>query len=184
MAFKVYTKTGDNGMTGLFGGARVPKHHIRIEAYGTVDELNAHMGLIRDQLKEEQLRTELRTLQEKLFTLGAVLAAEPGKDNSFLPKINAQDVELLEKSIDRMEESLTPLTSFVLPGGHPLVSQTHVARCVCRRAERYTVALNENEAVDAVVLQFLNRFSDYLFVLSRFICQKVGAEEVKWMPEK
>ena len=112
------------------------------------------------------------------------MAAEPGKDNSFLPKINAKDVEQLEKSIDRMEESLAPLTSFVLPGGHPLVSQTHVARCVCRRAERYTVALNENEAVDAVVLQFLNRFSDYLFVLSRFICQKVGAEEVKWMPEK
>lgn len=184
MAFKVYTKTGDKGSTALFGGARVPKNHIRIESYGTVDELNAYIGLIRDNLVDERLREVLKEIQDRLFTLGAILATDPSKDNLKTPDLQEADVSYLELEIDGMEESLPTLKHFILPGGHPTVSFCHVARCVCRRAERMTVALNENEPVLPVVMQYLNRLSDYLFVLGRYVGLLLEAEEVCWIPRK
>jgi cob(I)alamin adenosyltransferase len=186
MAFKVYTKTGDKGKTSLFGGARVPKHHVRIESYGTVDELNSYIGLIRDSSDLEQPRAILKEIQDRLFTLGAILATDPSKDKSKLqtPDLHESDVLYLEDSIDQMEEELEPLKYFVLPGGHPTVSFCHIARCVCRRAERLTVALSEEAEVLPLVIQYLNRLSDYLFVLSRYLAKKLDAEEVKWIPRK
>ncbi|WP_121966362.1 cob(I)yrinic acid a,c-diamide adenosyltransferase [Myroides sp. N17-2] len=188
---KVYTKTGDNGTTALFGGTRVPKHHIRIESYGTVDELNSYIGLIRDQEMNQLYKNVLIEIQDRLFTVGAILATDPekailknGKERLNIPKISAGDIELLENEIDRMEESLPPMTHFVLPGGHTTVSYCHIARCVCRRAERLSVSLNETEAVDESVLKYLNRLSDYLFVLARKLTFDLQAEEVKWIPRK
>lgn len=184
MAFKVYTKTGDKGSTALFGGARVPKNHIRIESYGTVDELNSYIGLIRDYLEDESLRDVLKEIQDRLFTLGAILATDPSKNNLKTPDLHDSDVTYLETEIDNMQEQLPTLKYFVLPGGHPTVSFCHVARCVCRRAERMTVALNENEPVLPVVMQYLNRLSDYLFVLGRYVGALLKAEEVCWIPRK
>lgn len=184
MAFKVYTKTGDKGSTALFGGARVPKNHIRIESYGTVDELNSYIGLIRDYIEDEALRDVLKEIQDRLFTLGAILATDPSKDNLKTPDLHDKDVSYLESKIDGMEEQLPALKHFILPGGHPAVSFCHIARCVCRRAERMTVALNENEPVLPVVIQYLNRLSDYLFVLSRLVGLLLKAEEVCWIPRK
>jgi cob(I)alamin adenosyltransferase len=184
MAFKVYTKTGDKGSTALFGGARVPKNHIRIESYGTVDELNSYVGLIRDYLENEALRDTLKEIQDRLFTLGAILATDPSKNNLKTPDLHEADVTYLESEIDAMEEKLPALKHFILPGGHPAVSFCHVARCVCRRAERMTVALNENEPVLPVVMQYLNRLSDYLFVLGRYVGSLLEAEEVCWIPRK
>ncbi|MBL4649985.1 MAG: cob(I)yrinic acid a,c-diamide adenosyltransferase [Aureispira sp.] len=184
MAFKVYTKTGDKGSTALFGGARVPKNHIRIESYGTVDELNSYIGLIRDHLEDEALRDVLKEIQDRLFTLGAILATDPSKKNLKTPDLHDADVTYLELKIDGMEEKLPALKHFVLPGGHPAVSFCHVARCVCRRAERMTVALNENEPTLPVVMQYLNRLSDYLFVLGRYVGLLLKAEEVCWIPRK
>lgn len=188
---KVYTKTGDKGTTALFGGTRVPKHHIRIESYGTVDELNSYIGLIRDQEMNQLYKNVLIEIQDRLFTVGAVLATDPekailknGKERLNIPKISNEDIELLENEIDRMEESLPPMTHFVLPGGHTTVSYCHIARCVCRRAERLSVSLNEVEAVDESVLKYLNRLSDYLFVLARKLTFDLHAEEVKWIPRK
>lgn len=177
---KIYTKTGDKGTTALFGGTRLPKHHIRIESYGTVDELNSFIGLVRDHLTDEVLRAELKTIQEILFTIGSHLAADPTKKNLWIPDISATEVEALEKGIDRMEESLSPLKNFILPGGHPVVSHCHIVRCVCRRAERNVVALSEIEKVAPILSQYLNRLSDYFFVLARFVGKKLGAEEVVW----
>ncbi|WMX12467.1 MULTISPECIES: cob(I)yrinic acid a,c-diamide adenosyltransferase [unclassified Aureispira] len=184
MAFKVYTKTGDKGSTALFGGARVPKNHIRIESYGTVDELNSYIGLIRDYLEDKALRDVLKEVQDRLFTLGAILATDPSKNNLKTPDLHDSDVTYLESEIDRMQETLPTLKYFVLPGGHPTVSFCHVARCVCRRAERMTVALNENEPILPVVMQYLNRLSDYLFVLGRYVGALLNAEEVCWIPRK
>ncbi|KZE76558.1 cob(I)yrinic acid a,c-diamide adenosyltransferase [Myroides marinus] len=188
---KVYTKTGDNGTTALFGGTRVPKHHIRIESYGTVDELNSYIGLIRDQEMNQLYKNVLIEIQDRLFTVGAILATDPekailknGKERLNIPKISVADIELLENEIDRMEESLPQMTHFVLPGGHTTVSYCHIARCVCRRAERLSVSLNETEAVDESVLKYLNRLSDYLFVLARKLTFDLNAEEVKWIPRK
>ena len=188
---KVYTKTGDKGTTALFGGTRVPKHHIRIESYGTVDELNSYIGLIRDQEMNQLYKNVLIEIQDRLFTVGAILATDPekailknGKERLNIPKISIGDIELLENEIDRMEESLPPMTHFVLPGGHTTVSYCHIARCVCRRAERLSVSLNETEAVDESVLKYLNRLSDYLFVLARKLTFDLQAEEVKWIPRK
>ncbi|MGL4582935.1 MAG: cob(I)yrinic acid a,c-diamide adenosyltransferase [Flavobacterium sp.] len=188
---KVYTKTGDKGTTALFGGTRVPKHHIRIESYGTVDELNSYIGLIRDQDMNQLYKNVLIEIQDRLFTVGAILATDPekailknGKERLNIPKISIGDIELLENEIDRMEESLPPMTHFVLPGGHTTVSYCHIARCVCRRAERLSVSLNETEAVDESVLKYLNRLSDYLFVLARKLTFDLQAEEVKWIPRK
>lgn len=188
---KVYTKTGDKGTTALFGGTRVPKHHIRIECYGTVDELNSYIGLIRDQEMNQLYKNVLIEIQDRLFTVGAILATDPekailknGKERLNIPKISVADIELLENEIDRMEESLPQMTHFVLPGGHTTVSYCHIARCVCRRAERLSVSLNETEAVDESVLKYLNRLSDYLFVLARKLTFDLNAEEVKWIPRK
>ena len=188
---KVYTKTGDKGTTALFGGTRVPKNHIRIESYGTVDELNSHIGLIRDQEINIIYKGILSEIQNKLFTVGAILATPPdkeilknGKERLNIPKITEKDISFMENAIDSMEQHLPQMTHFVLPGGHTTVSYCHIARCVCRRAERLAVHLNEIEAIDDYVLKYLNRLSDYLFVLARKLSQDLKAEEVQWIPEK
>ncbi|WZL88408.1 cob(I)yrinic acid a,c-diamide adenosyltransferase [Salinimicrobium sp. 3283s] len=188
---KIYTKTGDKGTTALFGGTRVPKHHIRIDSYGTVDELSSHLGLMRDQQVDEHSREIVIKIQDRLFTLGAILATDPekavlknGKERLNIPKISTEDIELLEQEIDRMNEALPPMTHFILPGGHQTVSVCHVARCVCRRAERLATALYEIEPFEEQVLQYLNRLSDYLFVLARKLSHDLQVKEVKWIPQK
>lgn len=188
---KVYTKTGDKGTTALFGGTRVPKHHIRIESYGTVDELNSHIGLIRDQDINPDYKKILEKIQDRLFTVGAILATAPdkavlknGKDRLNIPKISEGDIQILENEIDAMESELEPMTHFVLPGGHTTVSYCHIARCVCRRAERLSVHLMELEPFEDNVLAYINRLSDYLFVLARKLSKDLHANEVKWIPEK
>jgi cob(I)alamin adenosyltransferase len=175
MAFKIYTKTGDTGETGLYGGARVPKFHPRVEAYGTVDELNSYIGLVRDLIEPPQYRDVLKAIQDRLFTIGAVLASDPEK-NMRAPDLKESDIQLLENQIDSMESALPALKNFILPGGHPTVSYCNIARTVCRRAERLVVALN----VDPLSIIYLNRLSDYLFVLGRKIGQDLGVEEVIW----
>ncbi len=183
MSFKIYTKTGDKGETSLIGGTRLPKHHIRIEAYGNVDELNSFVGLIRDNVSEKELFDLLIEIQDRLFTLGSLLASDPAKDIKMqLPLIKEEDIVLLEKSIDKMNETLPEMKHFVLPGGHTTVSYCHVARCVCRRAERATLKLAENEKVDEILYKYLNRLSDYLFVLSRKLAMDLKADEIKWKP--
>lgn len=188
---KIYTKTGDNGTTALFGGTRVPKHHIRIESYGTVDELNSWLGLIRDQQISKINANELMQIQDKLFTLGAILATDPekailknGKERLNIPRINHVDIEFLENAIDVMDAELPQMTNFILPGGHTAVSYCHIARTVCRRAERMATLLHENEPFDDSVLSYLNRLSDYLFVLARKLSKELQADEIKWIPEK
>lgn len=181
MAFRIYTKTGDQGETGLFGGKRLPKSHLRIEAYGTVDELNSFVGLVRDSLSDELLQAELKYIQDRLFTVGASLASDPSKQMT-IPDLRNEDVSMLEQAIDRMSERLPELKHFILPGGHTTVSFCHIARCVCRRAERLTVALSFDEPVEPIVIQYLNRLSDYLFVLARQASQLLGVEEIKWQP--
>jgi cob(I)alamin adenosyltransferase len=188
---KVYTKTGDKGTTALFGGTRVAKHHIRIESYGTVDELNSHIGLIRDQEIDARSQEILIHIQDKLFTVGAILATDPekamlksGKERLNIPKIESADIELLETEMDQMDASLPPMTHFVLPGGHTTVSYCHIARCVCRRAERLATLLHESEPTDEHVLMYLNRLSDYLFVLARKLSKDLQANEIKWVPKK
>ncbi len=188
---KVYTKTGDTGTTALFGGTRVPKHHIRIESYGTVDELNSHIGLIRDQEINQLYKNVLIEVQDRLFTVGAILATPPEKEvlksgEKRLKNLGIieSDIEFLENEIDTMEESLPPMTHFVLPGGHTTVSYCHIARCVCRRAERLAVHLNDIEPTDELVIKYLNRLSDYLFVLARKLSFDLQADEVQWIPRK
>ncbi len=177
---KIYTKTGDKGTTMLFGGGRVSKAHIRIHAYGTVDELNSYIGLIKDQAIKGIHKERLREIQLRLFTLGAILAANPEKKNVQAPDLLTSDVVFLEEAIDEMNESLPPLRHFILPGGHTTVSYCHLARCVCRRAERQVVWLDEQEPVAEIVVQYLNRLSDYLFVLARMLAADLEVEEVKW----
>ncbi len=179
MAFKIYTKTGDEGQTALFGGKRLPKSHLRIECYGTVDELNSFLGLVRDSSQDSHVRSTLFEIQNRLFDLGANLATDPEKQLP-IPTLTEADIQLLENDIDMMESSLPQLKNFILPGGHVVVSHCHVARCVCRRAERLVVALSMEENVGTGVLKYLNRLSDYLFVLARKLGQQVGAEEVIW----
>lgn len=179
---KIYTKKGDRGETSLFGGKRLPKHHIRIESYGTCDELNSWIGLIRDQQIEQKHKAILKEIQDRLFTIGAILASDPEKERLKKPDLHEEDVELLEKEMDEMEQALPEMRHFILPGGHTTVSYCHVARCVCRRAERLVVQLNEQEEVEALTIKYLNRLSDYLFVLSRKLAQELGAEEYPWMP--
>lgn len=182
---KIYTKTGDHGTTSLFTGTRVPKHHIRIESYGTVDELNCVIGLIRNQDIDARSKEVLVLIQNKLFTVGAVLATEPKKDNRLkIPRINQEDIDLLEDEIDKMNEELPPMTHFILPGGHTTVSYCHIARTTCRRAERTISYLHEKEPVSHEVIVYVNRLSDYLFVLARKLSKQLKAKEVKWMPEK
>jgi cob(I)alamin adenosyltransferase len=188
---KIYTKTGDKGTTALFGGTRVPKHHIRIDSYGTVDELNSHIGLIRDQDIDPRSKEILVHIQDRLFTVGAVLATDPekmtlknGKDRLNIPRVDEEDIELLETEMDTMNEHLPPMTHFVLPGGHTTVSYCHIARCVCRRAERLATALYEVDPFDEHTLKYLNRLSDYLFVLARKLSNDLQADEIKWIPKK
>lgn len=188
---KIYTKTGDTGTTSLFGGTRVPKHHIRIESYGTVDELNSWIGLVRDLVADAEIKELLQEIQDRLFVLGAQLATEPekaklksGKDRLNIYTLQEDDVQKLEKAMDQMNAQLPAMTHFILPGGHPTVSYCHIARTICRRAERMITYLNENEAVDPVILVYINRLSDYLFVLSRKLSASLKAEEIKWIPEK
>lgn len=177
---KIYTKKGDEGQTSILGGIKLPKHHIRIEAYGTVDELNANVGLLRDQDISDSTKNDLISIQEILFTIGSHLATDKAKTSFSLPSIEEKHIEFLEKKIDEMEEGLPAMTNFLLPGGHSAVSQCHVTRCVCRRAERWISAFNENTAVDAVILKYMNRLSDYFFVLSRQIAQNHKVTEVPW----
>ena len=179
---KVYTKTGDEGTTGLIGGTRVPKDHVRIEAYGSVDELNAHIGFLRDQEGMKSYQERLVQIQEQLFTMGSHLANDPEKSKMKLPEFLDEFTHDLEKDIDSMEEELPAMTNFVLPGGHPSISTCHVARCVCRRAERATISLNRSSSVQTEILVYLNRLSDYLFVLSRKFAQDLGVEETPWKP--
>ncbi len=188
---KIYTKTGDKGTTALFGGTRVSKHHIRIDSYGTVDELNSWLGLIRDQEMDAAAQEVLTLIQEKLFTVGAVLATDPkkavlknGKERLNISKIATADIEFLEQKMDEMNEVLAPMTHFILPGGHTTVSYCHIARTVCRRAERLASLLHEKEPFEMNVLSYLNRLSDYLFVLARKLSKDLSANEIKWIPEK
>lgn len=186
MAFKVYTKTGDKGTTALIGGVRVPKNNISIEAYGTVDELNSYIGLIKDLVTDSKSIAQLQEIQDRLFTIGSILATPPHKEVKMaLPDLRDEDVSYLEQAIDAMEEHLEPLQSFVLPGGHPSASHAHIARCVCRRAERICVAIVDEEGkplVMPLVLQYLNRLSDYLFVLARYTLQQHGIADIPWKP--
>jgi cob(I)alamin adenosyltransferase len=179
MAFRIYTKTGDRGETALFGGRRVSKSHLRVESYGTVDELNAFIGLLHDHLTDASLREILSKIQHRLFTVGAHLASDP-KKHPPTPDLVPEDIQLLEDEIDRMDAALPPLRHFILPGGHPAVSYCHVCRTVCRRAERLVVAVDRKDPVDPLVLQYLNRLSDYFFMLGRYLSQHLGVEEVVW----
>lgn len=188
---KIYTKTGDNGTTALFGGTRVPKHHIRIDSYGTIDELNSWLGLIGDQKIDAHSKKILTSIQKNLFTIGAILATDPektnlksGKERLNIPKIASSDIELLEKEMDIMDAQLPVMSHFILPGGHTTVSYCHIARTICRRAERLSTLLFESEPFDVHVLHYINRLSDYLFLLARKLSSDLGAEEVKWIPEK
>lgn len=196
MAFKIYTRTGDKGKTSLIGGAKVPKSHIRIESYGTVDELNSFIGLLSDQLAAAAgvfnhpvfplsgSITMLREIQDRLFTIGASLACDPEKESKMkIPDLKEEDVKALEEDIDRMNEVLPEMRSFVLPGGHVAVSTAHIARCVCRRAERICVEMQENQDyIEPIILIYLNRLSDHLFTLARYAGQLLGAAEIPWKP--
>ena len=179
---KIYTKTGDKGLTSLIGGTRVPKHHLRIESYGTVDELNSYIGLIRDQNISEHDKDVLKHIQDRLFTIGASLAADPEKSKMVIPDLKEEDIELLEHEMDIIDEQLPPLKHFILPGGSNAISFCHIARCVCRRVERITVHLAEESPVDEKVNIYLNRLSDYLFTLARKIGDEQSVPENKWIP--
>jgi cob(I)alamin adenosyltransferase len=177
---KIYTKTGDKGQTSLIGGTRVPKHHIRIESYGTVDELNSWIGLINDQDIDLESKTILSEIQDRLFTIGSNLASDPEKSKMKIPDLHDSDIELLENHIDKMNEVLPEMRHFILPGGHTTISYCHLARCVCRRAERNVIHLHETEYVNEMVIVYLNRLSDYLFVLARFIAHQLKVNEIAW----
>ncbi len=179
---KIYTKTGDKGTTALFGGKRVSKADLRIDTYGTVDELNSWIGVLRDQQVNSAREEELVEIQDRLFTIGSILATEPGNTKVKVPALLESDINVLEKKIDAMEATLEPMKVFVLPGGHQSVSFGHVARTVCRRAERLVIALDGQETVNALVIQYLNRLSDYLFVLCRKMTSELKAKETPWKP--
>ena len=188
---KIYTKTGDTGSTSLFGGTRVPKHHLRIESYGTLDELNSYLGLIRDQDIDNHFKEVIISIQKNLFIMGAMLATDPkknilksGEARLNISQISKEEILYLEHEIDHMNDSLPPMTHFIIPGGHQTVSFCHIARSVCRRAERLTSALHEIEPVNPLVLAYLNRLSDFLFVLARKLADVHEAIEIKWIPEK
>ena len=184
MSTKIYTKTGDLGKTSLIGGTKVPKSHIRIEAYGTVDELNSYIGLVNDHLTDEHTKVILKEIQDRLFTIGSSLACDPGKEPRMkIPDLKEADITLLENEMDAMNDALPPMKFFVLPGGHIAVSTTHIARCVCRRAERLCVNMQEHELfVEPLVIKYLNRLSDYLFVVSRYVAHLLHVAEIPWKP--
>lgn len=180
---KIYTKTGDLGTTSLFGGKRVSKSDLRIDSYGTVDELNSYIGLLRDQEVNKKRKEVLIEIQDRLFTMGSILATEPGNLKVKIPLLQEVDIAFLEKQIDEMDAQLPPMKSFVLPGGHVSVSFGHVARTVCRRAERLVIALDQQEKIDPLVIKYLNRLSDYLFMLCRMMTLELGVEETPWKPK-
>ena len=197
MAIKIYTKTGDKGATSLIGGTKVPKSHLRIESYGTVDELNSFIGLLGDHLNLiastsppdttaalADIHNQLREIQDRLFTIGSSLACDPEKETKMsIPDLSDKDVETLEQNIDSMDGLLPPMKAFILPGGHIAVSTAHIVRCVCRRAERSCVRMQEEQLfVDPLVIRYLNRLSDYFFVLSRYIAHLLQADETPWKP--
>ncbi len=177
---KIYTKTGDKGTTSLLGGTRVIKSHIRIEAYGTIDELNSHIGLLRDQEVNKKRLDILKGIQDRLFSIGSILASDPRKSKVKIPDLYDADIVLLEKTIDKMNNGLPEMRSFILPGGHQSVSFCHIARCVCRRAERIVINLSQEDIVADIVIKYLNRLSDYLFVLGRKMALELGSEDVEW----
>ena len=181
---KIYTKTGDKGKTSLIGGTKVLKSHARIEAYGTVDELNSNIGLCRDLITDKDIRDLLKEIQDRLFTIGSALACDPEKAPKLkIPDLKETDVSFLEDAMDKMDSELPPLQYFIMPGGHPTVSHLHISRCVCRRAERPVVdLLISNEDQDNLIIKYINRLSDYLFVLARYMAKKLNAEEVSWKP--
>ena len=184
MASKIYTKTGDLGKTSLIGGTKVAKSNIRIETYGTVDELNSYIGLCNDLLQDEASNKTLKEIQDRLFTVGSALACDPDKEVLMsIPDLLEDDVVFLEKEIDRMMEILPPMKFFVLPGGHQAISTLHIARCVCRRAERLCVHMHEEKLfVDPLIIKYINRLSDYLFTLSRYAAHIFNVAEVAWIP--
>lgn len=186
MALKIYTKTGDAGKTSLIGGTKVAKSHSRIEAYGSIDELNSHIGFCGDQLKDPGSLEQLLEIQDRLFTIGASLATDPDKEPAMkLPDLQEADIQFLEKAIDQMTALLPEMKFFILPGGHVAVSSLHISRCVCRRAERLCVQLKEEGSfVEPLVIKYINRLSDYLFVLARYTGQKLGVPERAWRPRK
>lgn len=198
MAIKIYTKTGDKGTTSLIGGTKVPKSHIRIEAYGTIDELNSFIGLLADHLEKDLIplipgtapsegdmpRDTLREVQDRLFTIGSELATDPDKPVKMpLPALVEADITLLENEIDKMDRQVKPLNAFLLPGGDIAISTAHIARCVCRRAERHCVNMAEKGLViNGLVIKYLNRLSDYLFLVARYIAAVKGIQEIEWKP--
>ncbi len=184
MSMKIYTKTGDKGTTSLIGGTKVSKSHLRIETYGTVDELNSHIGLCRDLVPDEQSKIMLQEIQDRLFTIGSSLACDPEKETKLLiPDLKESDISLLENEIDSMNDVLEPMKSFLLPTGHSIVSIIHIARCVCHRAERSCVRMDQEQMiVDPIVIKYLNRLSDYLFMLARFAGHKLNIPEIPWKP--
>lgn len=178
---KIYTKKGDQGQTSLIGGSRVAKHHIRIEAYGTVDELNSYIGIIRSFAKDPKQSAVLQEIQDRLFTIGSLLASAPGS-KMIVPDLHESDTRLLEENIDLMNTGLEPLRAFILPAGSLEIAHCHVARCICRRAERLIVHVDEQQRVHQEILAYINRLSDYLFVLARFVAKTAGVGEVEWKP--
>jgi cob(I)alamin adenosyltransferase len=182
MSKKIYTKTGDRGQTSLFGGLRLPKSHLRIDSYGTIDELNSYLGLVRDHMESEVYKNQIKYIQDRLFTVGSHLASDPKKD-LLLPDLGEEDIHTLELSMDEMNKELPELKNFIIPGGDRQASFLHVARCVCRRAERRVVALSIEDEVEEIIIRYLNRLSDYLFVLSRYVAMVNGAVETQWIPK-
>ncbi len=179
---KIYTKTGDQGSTSLFGGKRVSKADLRIDTYGTVDELNSWIGVLRDQSVNQSRKEILVEIQDRLFTIGSILATEPENTKVKIPSLAESDIELLENKMDEMDAILPPMRFFVLPGGYTSVSFGHVARTVCRRAERLVIALSQTEKVDPLVIKYMNRLSDYLFMLCRTMAHELKAQETPWRP--
>lgn len=181
---RIYTKSGDLGNTSLIGGTRIPKSHIRIETYGTIDELNSYIGLVSDNSTDEHAKKILKEIQDRLFTVGSSLACDPEKEPRMkIPDLNEDDITLLEKEMDSMNDILPPMKFFILPGGHVSVSSIHIARCVCRRAERLCVHMQQDDLfVEPLVIKYINRLSDYLFVLARFTAHQLGVAEIAWKP--
>ena len=184
MSLKIYTKTGDLGTTSLIGGTKVSKSNMRIETYGTIDELNSYIGLVNDNCSDDHSKNILKEIQDRLFTIGSSLACDPDKEQKMkIPDLKETDVELLEKEMDKMNESLPEMKFFILPGGHVAISTTHVARCICRRAERWCVNMKEHELfIEPLIIKYLNRLSDYLFVLARYIGHLLKVPENAWKP--
>lgn len=178
---KIYTKTGDRGETSLIGGSRVPKYHDKVEAYGTIDELISHLGLIRDLCEEKEQKDLLLIIQERLFTASSHVASDSVKAFDKMPKLYEKDITLLEEKIDQMNEKIPALTQFILPGGHVLASHTHIARTICRRAERLTLKIQSKENFNNMVFKYLNRLSDLLFVLARKFAHDLGSGDVVWV---